>query len=361
MNRSSRAWLGLGASLVVLGIMVPVSAAVVFLGIDLGATEPIKAVVASATAAPTAAQASRLGLPAVALDAYVKAAASPDACPGLTWWIIGGVGAIETNHGRYGGNVADAAGTVHPGIFGPRLDGSLEGTEIISDSDGGRIDGDPAYDRAVGPTQHLPSSWRSNGRDGNGDGIADPQNLYDAARATAVHLCASAGGSMDTPARVRAGIFGYNPSNAYVADVLERAAALSAPVLGDGNATGTLQPVVVRGITVDVSIAPALEAMVAAAAAQGVELTGSGLRTTDEQVALRRAHCGESADDIWRKPSGQCSPPTAIPGTSNHERGLAIDFTNTPGAWAWLAANAGRFGFLNRLPTEPWHWSTTGN
>ena len=63
-----------------------------------------------------------------------------------------------------------------------------------------------------------------------------------------------------------------------------------------------------------------------------------------------------------------CTPPTAIPGSSLHEQGLAIDFTwgsrsiitrDNP-AFQWLAANAARFGFYN-LPSEPWHWSVSGN
>ena len=357
MNRAARAWVGATAALLGLAVVVPVAVAIVYLGIDIGASEPVRAVVSNA---PPADAAARLGIPPTALDAYVKAAASEDACPGLSWWLIGGIGSVETNHGRFGGAVADLSGRVSPPIYGPRLDGSLAGTAVIEDSDGGRLDGDTAYDRAMGPMQHLPSSWRSNGRDGNGDGVADPQTLYDAARASAVHLCASAGGAVDTPDRVEDAVFGYNPSRAYVADVLERASLLVAPFAG-GAVPGTVQPVIVRGITVDATIAPALEAMIATAAAEGVELVGSGLRTTAEQVELRRVHCGPTADDIWRKPSGACSPPTAIPGTSMHERGLAVDFENRPGAWVWLAANAGRFGFRNNLPTEPWHWSTTGS
>jgi hypothetical protein len=293
------------------------------------------------------------------VDAYAKAAGSTDACPGMTWWLLAGIGAIETNHGRYGGAAADVLGNVRPAIYGPRLDGSLDGTAVIEDSDGGRLDGDPFFDRAMGPMQHLPSSWRSNGRDGNGDGIADPQNLYDAVRASAVHLCGSAGGSVDTPERMRRAVYGYNPSNEYVADVLGRASVYALPVAGEPTEIGPL--VEVHGITVSSQIAPALDAMVTAAAAEGVTLTGSGWRSTADQVALRQAHCGQSLEDIWQKPSGQCSPPTAIPGTSMHEKGLAVDFHNLPGAWAWLAGNAGRFGFRNNLPTEPWHWSTTGN
>jgi LAS superfamily LD-carboxypeptidase LdcB len=63
-------------------------------------------------------------------------------------------------------------------------------------------------------------------------------------------------------------------------------------------------------------------------------------------------------------PAGQCHPPTARPGTSMHELGLAIDFYNCSSrssrCWQWLNANAARFGFHN-LPSEPWHWSVDGH
>jgi D-alanyl-D-alanine carboxypeptidase len=59
--------------------------------------------------------------------------------------------------------------------------------------------------------------------------------------------------------------------------------------------------------------------------------------------------------------------PTAIPGRSLHELGLAIDLTSgrksindrRSAAFKWLVANAGKYGFVN-LPSEPWHWSITG-
>jgi peptidoglycan hydrolase CwlO-like protein len=123
----------------------------------------------------------------------------------------------------------------------------------------------------------------------------------------------------------------------------------------------------VRGITVHNSIADNLEGLLAAAEAAGVPLGGSGYRDSSSQIALRRAHCGSSDYAIYQMPAYQCSPPTARPGSSMHEQGLAIDFTSggrvlTSGsaAFRWLQANAGRFGFRN-LPSEPWHWSPNGN
>jgi hypothetical protein len=140
----------------------------------------------------------------------------------------------------------------------------------------------------------------------------------------------------------------------------------SAPAPAPG-AGGGIDVVEVRGITVARQIAPQVEQLLAAAQADGVRLGGGGFRTRAEQVALRRKNCGTTEYDIYRKPSSQCSPMTAIPGTSNHERGLAIDFTYNGGSikthdnpgFRWLDANAGRFGLRN-LPKEPWHWSVDG-
>lgn len=130
---------------------------------------------------------------------------------------------------------------------------------------------------------------------------------------------------------------------------------------------GSNRTVAVRGIRVHESIGAQLEALLAAAEEQGIRLGGGGLRSTDEQIALRIAHCGSDPYAIWEKPAGECSPPTAIPGTSLHELGLAVDFTvggrpissQRDPAFQWLAANAPRFGFHN-LPSEPWHWSVDG-
>jgi len=121
-------------------------------------------------------------------------------------------------------------------------------------------------------------------------------------------------------------------------------------------------------ITVAGSISGNVQALLNDAAADGVILCGGGYRDPQEQIELRRAHCGTSNYAIYEMPASQCSPPTAIPGTSMHEQGLAIDFTCNGGGtvssgdecWDWLQANAVGYGLYN-LPSEPWHWSTNGN
>lgn len=123
----------------------------------------------------------------------------------------------------------------------------------------------------------------------------------------------------------------------------------------------------VRGFEVNASIAAQFEAMLAAAAADGIVFGGGAYRSAEAQIELRRAHCGPTHYDIWEKPSSQCTPPTARPGRSMHELGLAADFTyrgayirsrDSPG-FRWLAANAATYGLFN-MPVEPWHWSVNG-
>ncbi|MDP1795258.1 MAG: M15 family metallopeptidase [Acidimicrobiales bacterium] len=124
----------------------------------------------------------------------------------------------------------------------------------------------------------------------------------------------------------------------------------------------------VRGITVATRIAANLERMLNAADADGIRLGGSGYRSPSAQVAVRKRNCGTSQYAIYEKPSSSCRPPTAKPGQSMHEQGLAIDFTyngsvinsRSNAGYRWLKGNAARYGFYN-LPSEAWHWSTNGN
>ncbi len=119
---------------------------------------------------------------------------------------------------------------------------------------------------------------------------------------------------------------------------------------------------------VHIDIADDLDAMLKAAAADGIILKGWGYRDHQAQIRLRKAHCGTSNYAIYQKPSSTCRPPTARPGRSMHEQGKAIDFTyngrtigtRSSPAFTWRAANAANYGLLN-LPSEPWHWSVNGN
>ena len=109
-----------------------------------------------------------------------------------------------------------ADGTTVAPILGPRLDGGL--FAVVRDTDGGAYDGDPAYDRAVGPMQFIPSTWVRWGTDGNGDGRADPDNVFDAALAAGRYLCAG-GRDLSDPAELDRAVLGYNHSQDYLRTV----------------------------------------------------------------------------------------------------------------------------------------------
>jgi membrane-bound lytic murein transglycosylase B len=179
----------------------------------------------------TARVAAATGIPARALVAYASAqltvAAEQPAC-GIGWNTLAGIGAIESNHGRHGGAVLGDDGRSTPRILGPALNGV--GNAAIRDTDGGTWDGDTRWDRAVGPLQFIPDTWRRWGADGNGDGTADPNQIDDAALAAARYLCAS--GPMTSTAGWRAAIFSYNHLDTYVDDVAAAANRYTAAVQG---------------------------------------------------------------------------------------------------------------------------------
>ncbi len=144
-------------------------------------------------------------------------------------------------------------------------------------------------------------------------------------------------------------------------------AAAPAPSSSGKKYPGRDEIVQVRGFWVHVDIANNLENMLAHAARDGVTFGGWGYRDHQAQIRLRKQNCGTSNYAIYQQRSSTCRPPTARPGSSQHELGKAIDFTtggrtiksrNTT-AFRWLKANAARYGFYN-LPSEPWHWSVNG-
>lgn len=294
-------------------------------------------------------------------------------------------------------------GDVTPGIRAGMMN------NYAGSNDDGVFDGDPTNDWALGPFQFMAPTFygtltpqikaagpnvpidllTGNGQalDGNGDGVVNLQNVFDASLAAANYLCASSptgsvlksDGSIDESALLTAmRVYG---GSANATEHIERAkdldrqyaeAAAAQGISGDvtpgGSANspqGPIQLSDVPGIGPMNSLAaPQAAAMIRAAAAQGVTLTGGSYRSYDSQVALRKSHCGTSHYAIYEMPASSCRPPTARPGRSQHEVGLAIDFNNCSSrrtaCFIWLNNNAARFGFKN-LPSEPWHWSTTGS
>ncbi|SEB93650.1 Membrane-bound lytic murein transglycosylase B [Streptomyces sp. 2131.1] len=158
------------------------------------------------------------GIPATVLAAYRKAETTMGrGDPGcrLPWQLLAAIGKVESGHAA-GGRV-DKRGTTSSPILGPVLNGA--GFANIADTDGGAFDGDSTYDRAVGPMQFIPSTWAHWGRDGNGDGRRDPNNVYDAALAAGAYLCAGTR-DLSVPADLNRAILSYNHSDTYLRTVL---------------------------------------------------------------------------------------------------------------------------------------------
>lgn len=192
--------------------------------------QPNLHVAAGAPSAPPAAVVyapGTLGIPKTALAAYRNAehqmAVAAPGC-GVSWNLLAGIGRIESQHAN--GGATDARGTALQPIYGPSLDGTLPGNEVIVASSGpGRV----VYARAMGPMQFLPGTWSRYAADGDGDGKADPQNVYDATLAAARYLC-SGGLNLREHSQVLTAILRYNNSMAYAENVMGWAAAYATGV-----------------------------------------------------------------------------------------------------------------------------------
>ncbi len=164
------------------------------------------------------------GIPGRALAAYVAAAQTAgDEVPTcrIAWNTLAGIGSSESSHGAFGGASLDAAGLASPLIIGVPLDGT-GGNRAIDDTDGGELDGDTRWDRAVGPMQFIPTTWAAWGADGDGDGRRDPHDIDDAALAAALYLC-DAGDDLSASDGWSKAVLTYNNSGAYARKVARTA------------------------------------------------------------------------------------------------------------------------------------------
>ncbi len=192
---------------------------------------PFRVAASASSSPPPAAVVNSPGtlrIPSMALAAYRNAesmmAAAYPGC-GVSWNLLAGIGRIESMH-AYGG-ATDASGTAVRPIYGPALDGTLPGNEVIVQSrNAERV----TYARALGPMQFLPGTWSRYASDGDGDGKADVQNIYDASLAAARYLC-SGGVNLRNQADVMSAILRYNNSMAYARNVLSWAASYATGVV----------------------------------------------------------------------------------------------------------------------------------
>lgn len=154
-------------------------------------------------------------IPSRALRAYAVAEAAIDvsdpAC-GLSWNTLAGIGRTESVHGAVNGSRIGDDGVARPDIRGIALDG--DGVRRIDDTDGGELDRDRRWDRAVGPMQFIPTTWSRWGADGDRDGRTNPQDIDDASLAAGRYLCES-GTSLDSGDGWLRAVLTYNNSADY--------------------------------------------------------------------------------------------------------------------------------------------------
>ncbi len=137
------------------------------------------------------------------------------------------------------------------------------------------------------------------------------------------------------------------------------AAAAAAAAAAQPPLPSSGEIVSIEGLAVHESVADAVGRMIRDARDDGVTLTGFGWRSPERTAELRVIN---GCPDVYESSPSSCRIPTARPGQSMHERGLAIDFQSCwrgSACFVWLSNNAANYGFFN-LPSESWHWSTNG-
>jgi membrane-bound lytic murein transglycosylase B len=169
----------------------------------------------------------RTQIPPVALEAYGYAewvlSQTQPSCH-VKWTTLAAIGKVESNHGSTGTATLTADGRAYPPIIGPALDGQA-GRKLVRDTDSAALDNDPTYDRAIGPMQFLPSTWRAWGIDAdNSGGAPDPHDVDDSSLAAAKYLC-SGGRDLATADGWWDAVLSYNDVQTYAQDVFRAATA----------------------------------------------------------------------------------------------------------------------------------------
>lgn len=259
-------------------------------------------------------------IPTVALQAYQRAGwVMDEAAPRcrLHWPLLAAVGRVESDHGRSGGSVLGDDGTSSPAIVGAPLDGEGR-VPVVRDTDAGVVDGDEAWDRAVGPLQLLPSTWNAVAVDGDGDGERSVHDVDDAALAAAVFLC-TVRSRLDEPDNARAALLRYNRSHAYVSLVMSYARRYAAD-----DAAAVLPPDPYPGVPVLLSFGtqPEVRPGHPVGVAGGRAPTSSALKDSDAGAAAEvdpegpapSAMVGSATDaPAAQVPSGGSTTPAAEP------------------------------------------------
>ncbi len=157
------------------------------------------------------------------------------------------------------------------------------------------------------------------------------------------------------PVRVKASVVARLEVGAENTEIEASAVAEAAAPMGAASGTSTMAggggysgPLVYRtGEGMRPDVAAAFDRMAAAARAAGISLlVVSGFRSDAEQAALFAAH----PDPTWVAP----------PGHSLHRCATELDL-GPETAYGWLAANASRFGFVQRYSWEAWHYGFDGS
>jgi hypothetical protein len=167
--------------------------------------------------------AAAAGISERAVAAYGAATLGLDDDCHLGWTTLAGIGWVESHHGTTGDRTLGADGRPSTPILGPALDGHGFAA-IPATPESTALHGNPDWDHAMGPMQFIPSTWATWGRDGDGDGTADPQDIDDAAAAAAAYLCGT-GYDVTSGEGWSQAVFAYNHSAEYVNAVYAAAAA----------------------------------------------------------------------------------------------------------------------------------------